>query len=256
VVNSTPVQFETGAPVESAKRRLGRVKRRVGDVLRPLNWIPKALCQVPVARLCHFISSTGSAWDSRWSGRTFPLESCTLPVRRGFLSFSSRLDQLTGAGEQRLQAGHRPCTRGLTPDRPGLKSSTRLLISMIRRKRFLWTFLALEIMVRKLSKHLLPRVVGRFRLEGEAQIPPELLATLISEHGRQSLAAQFVLMSLGLSPATAEEDLVAFRLIKKARDRLSHGDVRSEEELPLAEADSLLQRYFSLAMSSDLSREA
>lgn len=125
-----------------------------------------------------------------------------------------------------------------------------------RWKRFLWSFLALEIMVRKLSKQLLPEVVGRFRLDGEIGRGTELLASLVPEHQRLPLTAQFVVMALGLSPTTGRVDLLTFKSIKKVRDRLSHGDVRSAEELPLGDTESLLQRYFSLAMSRNLILEA
>ena len=125
-----------------------------------------------------------------------------------------------------------------------------------RWKRFLWSFLALEIMTRKLSKQFLAEVIGRFRLDTIEGIEPELLASLIPEHERLPLVAQFIVMSLALSPATTAADQLKFKAVKKARDRLSHGDLRSEEELPLAEAESLLQSYFRLAMTRTLVVEA
>lgn len=112
-------------------------------------------------------------------------------------------------------------------------------------KAFQYAFLTLEILTHKVSKRLYNNVRDSLAL----QLPDgELLSTLpatdlLGNEDRLSLLAKFCIMSLGLSPKTAEADIRAFRIAKAARDRLSHGDIRDKRDLPLHTARDLSTRY-------------
>ena len=51
-------------------------------------------------------------------------------------------------------------------------------------------------------------------------------------------------MAIGLKSKTLLKDIKTFKKIKKIRDRLSHGDLKKESELPSSEFLPLLRRYF------------
>ena len=123
----------------------------------------------------------------------------------------------------------------------------QLLVETDPWKRFLWAFVALEILTHKLFDHFEMDVVSRLRLEGErdildADLP---LAHLVWERERAPLAARFALVAIALFPETSSDDASRFRELKKARDRLSHGSLREEGELPVPLATELLEKYLS-----------
>lgn len=114
-------------------------------------------------------------------------------------------------------------------------------------KRFMWSFLALEILTNKLFDQFESEVVTRLRLAGDrgvekAELP---LSELVWPAERAPLIARFALVAVALFSETAVEDVANFRALKKARDRLSHGSLRDEGELPVSVALELLEKYLT-----------
>jgi hypothetical protein len=112
-------------------------------------------------------------------------------------------------------------------------------------KAFQYAFLTLEILIHKVNKRLYSNVRDSFAFklpDGEllVRLP---MADLLGSEDRLSLLAKFCVMSLGLSPSTADADIRAFKNAKDARDRFSHGDIRDESDLPLHTVRDLSTRY-------------
>jgi hypothetical protein len=53
---------------------------------------------------------------------------------------------------------------------------------------------------------------------------------------------------MALFPQSATADTDRFRTVKRARDRLAHGSLREEDELPLSEVVDLFDRYLAGAL--------
>ena len=115
-------------------------------------------------------------------------------------------------------------------------------------KQFLWSFLALEILANKLFDVFHDSIVKRLRLVNEAgQLLTDglPLGELVWDVARMPLQARFALVAAELFPDSAADDVARFRTAKKARDRLSHGSLRSEDELPRAVTQELLETYLT-----------
>jgi hypothetical protein len=123
-------------------------------------------------------------------------------------------------------------------------------------KKFLWSFLALEILARKAGKALYPEMLGRLNMAAVPEAGASGIIELIPPHDRQTLVGCFATMSLVLSPTTAGDDIASFKKVKQFRDAMAHGSLRAQADLPVTETDSLLQRYFQLAAARLLAPEA
>jgi hypothetical protein len=119
-------------------------------------------------------------------------------------------------------------------------------------KRFLWSFLALEILVNKLSGKLYESVIARLDIKQNADAEFGNLEDVVSEMvhpwNRLTHVMKFTIVALELCPRTAEEDLVKFKRVNEARGKLAHGDLRREDDLPQAEVMELLDKYFAAAI--------
>jgi hypothetical protein len=117
-------------------------------------------------------------------------------------------------------------------------------------KRFLWSFVGLEILTHKLYAHFRDDVVRRLRLDGVAEeAAAELpLPDLVWTADRAPLATRFALVATALFPSTASDDAAAFRRLKAARDDLAHGSLREEDAVPAGEATELFGKYLGGAM--------
>jgi hypothetical protein len=112
-------------------------------------------------------------------------------------------------------------------------------------KRYQWAFVGLEILIHKLYARVRDDVASRLRLElpdgdFEAGLP---IADLLWTPERAPLTARFAVAATALFPESALEDVQTFRTVKEARDRLSHGSLRSEDELPIASVVGLFGKY-------------
>jgi hypothetical protein len=114
-------------------------------------------------------------------------------------------------------------------------------------KRFLWSFVGLEVLTHKLYAHFRTEVVERLRLNGGTahQLP---LAEFVWANDRAPLVTRFAMVATALFPNSAVEDVARFRKLTTARDDLSHASLRDEEALPVGEASELLGMYLTGAL--------
>jgi hypothetical protein len=120
-------------------------------------------------------------------------------------------------------------------------------------KRFLWSFLALEILTHKLFEARRDTVLGQIQLLDAggtvvAGTPP--LEELAWERKRAPLRSRFALVASDLFPESAREDVGQFASANDARGRLAHGAVRNADELPTGATQALLEKYFGGAVKS------
>jgi hypothetical protein len=117
-------------------------------------------------------------------------------------------------------------------------------------KRFLWSFIALEVLTHKLYEHVRDDIVGRLGLRTETgQIEHAFpIEEMLWKPDRAPVASKFAMVADALFPDSAVDDATTFRDLKKARDRLSHGASRNEAEVPASQAFELLQKYVTGAV--------
>jgi hypothetical protein len=117
-------------------------------------------------------------------------------------------------------------------------------------KRFAWTFNGLEILVNKLSARLRPELLRSLLLAKDGDVVDEKLPLdeLVWEASRMPLKAKFALVASVLFPGAAIEDTDTFGVLKKARDDMAHGALRSEDELPVSAAETLFEKYLGGAI--------
>src|SRR5207253_1725684 len=114
----------------------------------------------------------------------------------------------------------------------------------------LWSAVGLEIIIQKLYERFREQIVQRLRLEGsegviEAPLP---IPELVWADDRTPLLARFAYVAMALYPHSATADTDRFRTVKRARDRLAHGSLREEGELPLSEVVDLFDKYLAGAL--------
>jgi len=117
-------------------------------------------------------------------------------------------------------------------------------------KRFLWSFLAMEILTNKLAAKLYDEVIRKLRVEGkeDGAVEPALVADVLVPKKKLSLVGNFAIVALAIFPDSAMEDVEAFRKVNTARNRLAHGDLKEERDLATPTLLGLLQRYMAAAM--------
>jgi hypothetical protein len=117
-------------------------------------------------------------------------------------------------------------------------------------KRFLWSFVALEILTNKLYESRRADVIGRLRLleNGGAVTGDPPLDELVWGDKRATLRSRFALVASDFFPESARADLTEFAAASKARSRLVHGALRDAEQLPTASVQGLLDKYYGAAV--------
>lgn len=141
-----------------------------------------------------------------------------------------------------------------------LANPARWLVAAMREdkdtlRRFLFAFFGLEILANKVGKHVEKATADALsaRLEG---LPLEVLFWPKADDNdspHRNLVFRFALVAIALSPASAADDIAAFKNISKQRNDLAHGTASDEaiERLPAWPAIELLQKYVGLAAASD-----
>lgn len=114
-------------------------------------------------------------------------------------------------------------------------------------KRFLWSAVGLEILTHKLYSRFREQIDQRLRLEGSEGLALPIPEVVWPDE-RAPLTTRFAYVAMALFPQSAASDTVQFRTVKQARDRLAHGSLREEEELPLSGAVELFGRYLEGAL--------
>lgn len=120
------------------------------------------------------------------------------------------------------------------------------LLAEDRRREFQTTWLALEILVNKAARKYRSEILEGLRV---GAVEGDTVAELLSSEERSSLVQRFAVMALKLSPETADEDLAEFRLAKKGRDAVTHGEHDEPDQLPIGEARALCRKYVDLALA-------
>lgn len=125
-------------------------------------------------------------------------------------------------------------------------------------KQFVWGFTTLEILCNKLWDTHYDNVLGNisFSAQGSATgaSPGSAISKLVwpKDPGRVPLSAKFALLALALTPDTASADSDQFTAVKKVRDKITHGEIFPEDQLPRAQCRALLDRYIGLAAERSL----
>jgi hypothetical protein len=121
-------------------------------------------------------------------------------------------------------------------------------------KRFLWGIFCLEILTHKLYEAHRPALQQSERgFRRVRKLVARWLFWLRTEPlPPVTLRARFSVVAGALFPEDSADDVRDFSRVKKARDRLSHGNLRDEAELPQGDLSRLLQKYFEGAVKRHL----
>lgn len=118
--------------------------------------------------------------------------------------------------------------------------------------RFMFMYAALEITANAMVGRLKEKLKHSLRIEVSSAsfISGQAVTELIwpdAENGetRRSLIHRFSVMATMLSPTTANDDVVAFKIVSKYRND-THSELGQQPEPPISKADLLLQRYYPL----------
>lgn len=115
-------------------------------------------------------------------------------------------------------------------------------------KRFLWGFLGLEILSKKLSKRLYESLPA----EEREVIDKAFRGSNKPNAPRLSLRGAFATLSRSYFPESASEHELEFRHLNKVRNDLAHGDIDLRYKPPTQEASNLLRNYLSAALRAGL----
>jgi hypothetical protein len=98
-------------------------------------------------------------------------------------------------------------------------------------KGFQWNFLALEILTNKLASNFYSKIVTslHFKDRGSNELP---FAELFWEQSRMPLKSKFAIVATYLCPETAIGDLQLFSEYKAIRNKISHGVIVLESDIP------------------------
>lgn len=189
-----------------------------------------------------FFSATGRETFGlpRFSGQA------SLTVKRGLANLDiDRLEELLAAADS-IPSRHHHWLKGV---KHRFLNGTRETDPW---KRFLWNYLALEILTHKLAgefyeslgRELSLRLGPDLYLEGN-NLP---ISELLWAKERLPVTAKFTILALKLFPESATDDVESFKTCKEARDALSHGSLTDTERLPTNRVRSLLERYIAAAV--------
>lgn len=91
---------------------------------------------------------------------------------------------------------------------------------------------------------MLADLAEHHRAEG---IDENVLAHLVGNPARMTLAAKFAVAAIALAPERTAAEIEIFARVKDARDKLSHGQWIEPSTLPMRDAEELAGRYLQLA---------
>jgi hypothetical protein len=114
-------------------------------------------------------------------------------------------------------------------------------------KRFLWSFVGLEVVAHKLFERFYGTVKNRLILDGQTSELATAITELVWTADRAPAASRFAVAAIELFPESASEDIALFRRLKKGRDELTHGSTRSADDLPQG-GPELLNKYLGGAV--------
>ncbi|GAB6285243.1 MAG: hypothetical protein STSR0009_14440 [Methanoregula sp.] len=132
-----------------------------------------------------------------------------------------------------------------------LNSVSHWYMAMIREedkwKKFYFGFICLEILTHKMFKKIYQNNQFDVHLknnEGYDKLVEIPISDIIPEDiNRMTIAAKFSFVAGVLNPEKYSNDRLIFKKCKDARDKISHGEIITIEELPVAELGTLLEFY-------------
>jgi hypothetical protein len=170
-----------------------------------------------------------------------PFQLPTVSLGTPTLSVTSPQDHLDLAQLERLHRRGRTALQQLEPVAywwaRGVEESDEW-------KRFVFQFVALEVLANRFAKTARKVVIPRLRhlAMGELSgLPVPLVA-----RADQDVTGKFALVASLLAPSEAVEDTHEFQRLKRVRDGIAHGGVEVGTALP--SPDRLLRRYLQLAL--------
>jgi hypothetical protein len=120
-------------------------------------------------------------------------------------------------------------------------------------RRYLWAFVALEVLTNVLYARLYEPAVSTLNLTAiDGSSPPRSVAhsALVRTKKQLHLVECFAVVAGYLSPKTAREDVSQFRKAYKARNDIAHGNQRlTALTFPSKALEGLLNRYVELALN-------
>lgn len=116
-----------------------------------------------------------------------------------------------------------------------------------RWRLFQASWLALEVLTHKLAARYRDGVLNQLTFPLHSS-PSDALRELAWSKERAPLTAKFVVVALTLVPEDAVKDLQEFKVVKDARDALSHGSIADPDELPIAQLQQLVRKYIDVAL--------
>lgn len=126
------------------------------------------------------------------------------------------------------------------------------LLEIDKWKKFIWGFLAFEILINKLFKlqyKTFTSIIETKMSENDDNSDHYGIFTeIINDTNRLNLKQKFAIISYTLSPANAKEDISNFKLVKKQRDQIAHGAIKDAKQLNLNLLFTLLAKYFHYAL--------
>ena len=119
-----------------------------------------------------------------------------------------------------------------------------------RWRRFQALFLTLELLAHKLGAKYRESFLSELAAgHSSGYVDAASLDRILA---RPTLVANFAITAIALDPERSAADVATFTSLKQARDEMSHGQAVDEDELPIAQAEELAERYVSLATSATL----
>jgi hypothetical protein len=126
-----------------------------------------------------------------------------------------------------------------------LKSTNELL------RAFLSSWTALEIFVNKTFRIFEKKFFAELKTGQHPDTREKYLDRIRSVmEGKYTLVDKFSVLSLSLSPSNTDSDVNRFEIIKKQRDRLTHGEIIPDSELEIKNTKQLLTEYLRLYLNS------
>ncbi len=120
-------------------------------------------------------------------------------------------------------------------------------------KQFIFSFIGLEVLARKVAKARRERVSETLKADLDGLPVDELLWPKVGDPDRdpwRNLVFQFAIAAVSLSRGTAADDVRAFRDLVAVRNTLAHGDIQAVSELPANAGIDLLRRYLALTAAA------
>lgn len=136
-------------------------------------------------------------------------------------------------------------------DSQDLKSVKHWYLNVLKEndiwKIFLWSFLGLEILSNKYTKNHFHSFIEELQ-SNNTEHDTSVVSNFLPEKNRMTMNAKFSIMASRLDKENVTSDSETFKDLAKMRNRLAHGEVIQEKDLPYYKARELFYKYYKLAV--------